>query len=100
MQYYRKFDFNSDPLDIPDRYLRKFLAYAEWKLLETKDATADRLPAIQASALSALQSAMTDDEEVCEEEEQTRLISQAEAGILPRPLWSNSQFSLYYGEYS
>lgn len=98
MQYYRKFDHNSDPLDIPDRYLYKFLDYAQWKLLEKKDATSDRLASVQASAMAALQSAMTDDEEVCEEEEQTRLISQMEAGLLPRPLWSNSQFSIYYGE--
>jgi len=98
MQYYRKFNHDSDPLDIPDRYLYKFLDYAQWKLLEKKDATSDRLPAVMASAQAALQSAMTDDEEVCEEEEQTRLISQMEGGLLPRPLWSNSSFSLYYGE--
>jgi hypothetical protein len=98
MQYYRKFNHDSDPLDIPDRYLYKFLDYAQWKLLEKKDATSDRLPAIQATALAGLQSAMTDDEEVCEEEEQTRLISQMEAGLVPRPLWSNGQFSIYYGE--
>jgi hypothetical protein len=98
MQYYRKFNHDSDPVDIPDRYLYKFLDYAQWKLLEKKDATSDRLTAMQTSALAALQSAMTDDEEVCEEEEQTRLISQMESGLLPRPLWSNSQFSIYYGE--
>lgn len=97
-QYYRKFNFTSDPLDIPDKYLYKFLDYAQWKLLEKKEATSDRLPAAQASALAALQSAMTDDEEICEEEEQARLISQMEGGIVPRPLWSNGQFSIYYGE--
>lgn len=98
MQYYRLFNHASDPLDIPDKYLYKFLDYAQWKLLEKKDATSDRLAGAQQSALSALQSAMTDDTEICDEEEQVRLISQMEAGLLPRPLWSNSQFSIYYGE--
>jgi hypothetical protein len=63
-----------------------------------KNAVDERLPAIQALASAALQSAMTDDEELAEEEGQQRLISQVEAGLIPRPLWSNSQFSLYYGE--
>lgn len=98
LQYYRKFVHDSDPLDIPDRYLYKFLDYAQWKMLEKKDSTSDRLGSMQQTAMAGLQSAMTDDEEVCEEEEQTRLISQMEGGLVPRPLWSNSQFSIYYGE--
>jgi hypothetical protein len=97
-QYYRKFNFDADPLDIPDRYLYKFLDYCQWLLLMKKNAVDERLPAIQALASAALQSAMTDDEELAEEEGQQRLISQVEAGLIPRPLWSNSQFSLYYGE--
>lgn len=97
-QYYRKFNFDADPLDIPDRYLYKFLDYCQWLLLMKKNAVDERLPAMQALAQAALQSAMTDDEELAEEEGQQRLISQMEAGLIPRPLWSNSQFSIYYGE--
>lgn len=98
LQYYRQFNFNSDPLDIPDRYLYKFLDYCQWLLLLKKNSEDTRLPAMQAQAQSALQSAMTDDEELAEEEGQQRLISQMEGGLVPRPLWSNSQFSIYYGE--
>jgi hypothetical protein len=98
MQYYRKFNADADPLDIPDRYLYKFLDYCQWRLMEKKNATDERLPAAEKSASTALQSAMTDDEEVSEEEEQFRMISQMESGNIPRPLWSNSQFSIYYGE--
>lgn len=97
-QYYRKFNFASDPLDIPDRYLMKFLNYCQWLFLAKKDAVNERLPQMEKIAMSSLQSAMTDDEELAEEEEQTRLVSQMEAGLIPRPLWSNSQFSLFYGE--
>lgn len=97
-QYYRKFNFTADPLDIPDRYLYKFLNYCQWALLSKKNATDERLPEMEKIAQAGLQSAMTDDEEICEEEEQSRIISQVEAGMIPRPLWSNSQFSLYYGE--
>lgn len=98
MQYYRRMNFLSDPLDIADRYLYKFLDYATYKMLILKNASDERLGAQAQLAQTALQSAMTDDEEIVEEEEQARLISQMEAGILPRPLWSNSQFSIYYGE--
>lgn len=98
LQYYRKFSFDVDPLDIPDRYLYKFLDYCQWLLLMKKNAVDERLPAMQLLASSALQSAMTDDEELAEEEGQQRLISQMETGLIPRPLWSNGQFSLYYGE--
>ena len=97
-QYYRRFNFDSDPLDMPDRYLYKFLDYCQWLLAMKKNAVDERLPAMQALAQAALQSAMTDDEELAEEEGQHRLISQMEQGLIPRPLWSNSQFSIYYGE--
>jgi hypothetical protein len=97
-QYYRRFSFDADPLDIPDRYLYKFLDYCQWLLLMKKNAQDPRLEAFAALAQTALQQAMTDDEELAEEEGQQRLISQMEAGLIPRPLWSNSQFSIYYGE--
>lgn len=98
LQYYRKFNFDSDPLDMPDRYLYKFLDYCQWLMLMKKNQADDRLPAFQVLATSALQQAMTDDEELGEEEGQMRMISQMEAGLQPRPLWSNGQFSIHYGE--
>ena len=98
LQYYRKFNFDSDPLDIPDRYLYKFLDYCQWLFMMKKNAVDERLPAMQALATAALQSAMVDDEELAEEEGQHRMVSQMESGLIPRPLWSNSQFSIYYGE--
>jgi len=98
MQYYRRFNFDSDPLDIPDRYLYKFLDYCQWLFMMKKNAVDERLPAMQALAQAALQSAMVDDEELAEEEGQQRMVSQMESGNIPRPLWQNSQFSTYYGE--
>ncbi len=99
MQYYRSFNRDSDPLDIPNEYLYKFLDYAQWRFFEKKDATNERLPQMEKNALSGLNAAMIDDEEKAEEEEGFRLISQAEMGGRRRELWSNGQFSTYYGEY-
>lgn len=98
LQYYRTFNFDSDPLDIPNEYLYKFLDYCQWLLLMKKNAEDGRLGAFQELAQTALQAAMTSDEDLAEEEGQHRMISQMESGLTPRPLWSNGQFSIHYGE--
>lgn len=99
LQYYRKFNKDADPLDVPSQYLYKFLDYAKWVLLASRAPGDPRLATLEPAAKAALQSAMVRDEELAEEEEDKRMVSSMEASLNPRPLWNNGQFTQFFGEY-
>lgn len=90
IEYFRAFDKNSDPLDIPDDYLYKFLDYGRGLILETKRATEDP-SAYMAHAMQGLgqvaksDSEPVDDEEIC-------LLSQMSVFSGDRKLWSNGAY--------
>lgn len=95
LTYYRKLNATSDPLDMADVHLYKFLDLARSILLDTKRAQDDPERYIK-KANSGLANSMVADEEVAEDEDK-RLISQMEIGDAQRPLWTNGPYSPDYG---
>lgn len=63
LQYYRCFNKTADPIDIPDTHLYRFLDYAQWRLLEKKNAHDDRLPQIATMAEKTLTQCVLEDTE-------------------------------------
>lgn len=74
VEYFRTFDRDSDPLDIPDDYLYKFLDYCRALILESRRA-ADDPGAYAQRALSGLGQAVLSDSEQADDED-VGLISQ------------------------
>jgi hypothetical protein len=93
--YYRKLNALSDPLDMNDMYLYKFLDLCRSILLRTKRAQ-DAPDAYVKEAGAGMENAMVSDEEISEDEDK-RLISQMEVGDAQRPLWTNGPFNPDYG---
>jgi hypothetical protein len=95
LTYYRKLNALSDPLDMNDVYLYKFLDDCRAILLKTKRAQ-DNPEAYIKDAASGIENAMVSDEEISEDEDK-RMISQMEVGDAQRPLWTNGPFNPDYG---
>jgi hypothetical protein len=95
LAYYRKLNALSDPLDMEDVHTYKFLDLCRSILLATKRAIDAPTEYIK-EANVGLENAMTDDEEISEDEDK-RIISQMEMGDSQRPLWSNGEFNPDYG---
>lgn len=90
MEYFRVFDKDSDPLDIPDDFLYKFLDYCRALILESRSAAEQ--PAMYAQrALAGLSSAAMADSEAVDDEE-IALHSQMSVYAGNRRLWSNGAY--------
>lgn len=97
IRYYRQFDADADPLDIEDEVLYDFLDYCQSLLLLTKRSFDDPA-AFLADIKQRVQGAMTDDEEVTEDED-IRMKSQIEMWAENRPLFGNGPYWPLYGGY-
>ena len=95
LTYYRRLNATSDPLDMAEVHLYKFLDLCRSILLDTKRAQDDPDRYIK-KANSGLANSMVADEEISEDEDK-RLISQMEMGDAQRPLWTNGAFNPDYG---
>ena len=90
MEYFRVFDKDSDPLDIPDDFLYKFLDYCRALILEVRRAAEE--PSVYAQrALAGLSSAAMADSEIVDDEE-LGLQSQMSVYAGNRRLWSNGAY--------
>ena len=90
MEYFRVFNKDSDPLDIPDDFLYKFLDYCRALILESRSAAEQ--PAMYAQrALAGLSSAAMADAETVDDEE-VALHSQMSVYAGNRRLWSNGAY--------
>jgi hypothetical protein len=67
LQYYRSYDKTATLIDIPDAHLYRFLDYAQWRLLEKKNALDARLGTIEAAAKAGLIAAVNEDKEGAQE---------------------------------
>lgn len=83
LQYYRRFDPTKTFVDIPDDYLYNLLDYAQWRFLQMKDSTNERLPSLRDIAFKGLQAAIDDDEN--NEDDELRFISQYEIFMSTSP---------------
>jgi len=92
LQYFRKMDVDATTVDVPDEYLYMLIDYAIWRFIRLKNTEDTRLPHLYEVAQASLAKAMSDDEELADDEE-LRLISQLEAWTGNRPLWGNGQFN-------
>lgn len=97
VRYYRKFDVTADPIDITDDFLYPFLDYCRSLLLQTKRSFDDP-SAFLADVNNRLQKAMTDDQEVTEDED-VHMKTQMEMWAENRPLFGNGPYWPLYGGY-
>lgn len=96
LEYYRRLNVNSDPLDMEGTQLYKFLDYCRGLLITTKRGF-DQPDLAIANAEHALLKAKAKDEEATEDED-VRMKSQIETGgNINRPLWQNGPFLPDYG---
>lgn len=97
MEYYRRLNINSDPLDMEGSQLYKFLDYCRGLLVTTKRGY-DQPEIVISNAERALLKAKVKDEDATEDED-IRMKSQVETGgNINRPLWQNGAFLSDYGE--
>lgn len=91
IEYFRTFDRDSDPLDIPDDYLYKFLDYCRALILEVRRATEDP-GAYSARAIAGLASSALADQEPVDDED-LGLISQMSVYSGNRTIWTNGPYN-------
>ena len=94
LQYYREMNADASTLDIPNSFLYKLIFYAQWILARMKDTEDSRLPVLEQTAKTALQAAISDDEDTISEEDDFRAVSQMDAWNGDRTvIWSNGEFT-------
>lgn len=90
IEYFRVFDRDSDPLDIPDDYLYKFLDYCRALILEVRRAAEEPAAYAQRALAGLANAAMADQEPV--DDEEVGLQSQMSVFSGNRRLWSNGAY--------